>query len=141
VSASFAQRGLALAGVALLAVIVALALISRRGESTPPAQAGPQPVTVAGTGWYSALAGVASTKGRTRTACGVLLTRATLGVAHPVLPCGAKLFLWYGGVRVLTQVIDRGPAEPGQAFDLTPALAKRLGLRRVGQIRWTFARA
>jgi hypothetical protein len=40
---------------------------------------------------------------------------------------------------VLTQVVDRGAGLPGREFDLTPALAKRIGLSGVQQIQWRFA--
>jgi hypothetical protein len=38
-------------------------------------------------------------------------------------------------------VVDRGPLAPGYEFELTPALAERLGLTGVQKIRWSFARA
>jgi rare lipoprotein A (peptidoglycan hydrolase) len=41
---------------------------------------------------------------------------------------------------VLTQVIDRGPYVPGRQFDLTDALAVKLGVRGVQQITWAYAR-
>jgi len=47
-----------------------------------------------------------------RTACGQVIEPRTEGVAHPVLPCGVKLYLTYEGRHVLTQVIDRGPYVP-----------------------------
>ena len=31
-----------------------------------------------------------------------------MGFAHPVLPCGAKIYLGHGGKEVLTQVVARG---------------------------------
>ena len=65
----------------------------------------------------------------------------TEGVAHPVLPCGARIYVSYHGKHVLTQVIDRGPYVPGRQFDLTDALARRLGLQGVQQIHWSYARA
>ena len=57
------------------------------------------------------------------------------------MPCGARVFITYNGATVLTQVVDRGPYEPGRQFDLTDALARRLGLRGVQQIQWGYARA
>ena len=57
-----------------------------------------------------------------------------------MLPCGAKIYLAFGRKRVLTQVVDRGPAEPGREFDLTPALARLIGLHGVQAVRWAFAR-
>ena len=48
-----------------------------------------------------------------KSACGVLITPDTAGVAHPVLPCGAKIYIEFGGKQVLTQVIDHGHTAPG----------------------------
>lgn len=134
------QRELALTGIALLAAVGSLALASRSGsESRDPSL--PEPVTVAG-GWYQALAGPSSRNAtRKRTACGQRVGPGSLGVGNPVLPCRAKIFIAYGDKEVLTQVLDRGPEVPGREFDLTPALADRLGIHGVQRIRWTFARA
>jgi rare lipoprotein A (peptidoglycan hydrolase) len=74
-----------------------------------------------------------------RTACGGVLQPSTLGVAHPTLPCGARVFIDYHGLHVLTQVVDRGPYQPGRQFDLTDALARRIGLRGVQTIHWSYA--
>jgi rare lipoprotein A (RlpA)-like double-psi beta-barrel protein len=127
-----AQRQAALAGVVLLAAVITFAVISRRHHETrtlPPA-----------VGSYTALAGssgvVAFGK---RTACGQIIGPRTEGVAHPVLPCGVKIYVTYDGRRVLTQVIDRGPSVPGRQFDLTEALAHRLGLVGVQRIAWSYA--
>jgi len=129
-----AKRTLALAGVALLAALLSLALASpgRHHRSGLP-----QPV---GT-WYSARAVPYSpTASRKRTACGQRIDTRTMGVAHPVLPCGAKLYISYEGRRVLTQVIDRGPTSPGREFAVTKALADTIGLHGTKRIRWSFAR-
>ncbi|HLY86244.1 MAG TPA: hypothetical protein VKO84_07020, partial [Gaiellaceae bacterium] len=64
----------------------------------------------------------------------------TLGVVHPVLPCGTKLFVQVGSKRVYTQVVDRGPVPSREDFDLTAALADRLGLAGTRNVRWAFAR-
>jgi len=50
-----------------------------------------------------------------------------------------KLYITYQGIHVLTQVIDRGPYVSGREFDLTEALADRLGLTGVQRIRWSYA--
>ena len=127
----FAQRQAALAGAALLAVAVALALTSgrRHAQALPPA-----------VGSYSALAGssgvVAYGK---RTACGQIIGPKTEGVSQPVLPCGVKLYIGYRGKHVLTEVIDHGPSVPGRQFDLTEALARQLGLVGVQRITWSYA--
>jgi len=42
---------------------------------------------------------------------------------------------------VLTRVIDRGPSVPGREFDLTEALAHRLGLVGVQRVTWSYAGA
>lgn len=129
-----AQRTVALAGVGLLAVLVSLALVSPRHDQENRL---PRPV---GT-WYPALAAPYSpAASRRRTACGQRIEARTMGVAHPVLPCGAKLYISYGGRRVLTQVIDRGPNAPGREFNVTKALADEIGLHGTRQIRWTYAR-
>ncbi|HEY3186945.1 MAG TPA: septal ring lytic transglycosylase RlpA family protein, partial [Solirubrobacteraceae bacterium] len=74
-----------------------------------------------------------------RTACGQIIGPRTEGVAHPVLPCGVKLYLTYDGRRVLTRVIDRGPTVPGRQFEVTEALDRRLGLVGVQRIVWSYA--
>ena len=129
-----AQRELALAAIAVLAAVIVLALaVGRSDTSKGPAL--PQPVQ-----WYRALAASYTPKARGRTACGQPAGRRALGVAHPVLPCGAKIFIELNGKRVLTQVIDKGPSVPGLEFDVTRALADRIGLHGVAQIRWAFPR-
>jgi hypothetical protein len=138
-SPRLAQREFALAGVALLAVVASLAIASV-DKGSPRAPKLPQPVAVPG-GWYTALAAPrARERYGTHTFCGEILTPDTLGISHPVLPCGAKIFLRYGTQEVLTQVIDRGPIGPGHEFDLTRALARKLDLHGTQLIRWTFAR-
>ena len=42
------------------------------------------------------------------TSCGHIVERTTMGFAHPVLPCGAKIYVGHGGKEVLTQVVARG---------------------------------
>ncbi len=129
-----AQREVALAGLALLAVAVSLAVTAQTRETKSTT---PQPE-----GSYTALAGSSGPAafGR-RTACGGVIRPDTVGVAHPTLPCGARVFITYRGQTVLTQVIDRGPYVPGRKFDLTDALARRLGLRNVQEIHWAYARS
>ena len=74
----------------------------------------------------------------TTTACGVRLTAKSLGIADPVLPCGAKLYIGYGNQDILTQVIAVGPAPGGARFGVTPALAQTLGIERNVTIRWGY---
>lgn len=63
-----------------------------------------------------------------RTACGVRLRKATLGVAHKTLPCGTLVDLYKDGRTVSVPVIDRGPFRPGTSYDLTAATAQALGM-------------
>ena len=133
------RRQVALGAVALLAVVSGLAVAHQRSGHGAKAAGLPEPVVPAQGSWYRALAGVGPFPKRV-SACG-LLKRGTLGVTHPVLPCGAKIFIAYRGREALTQVIDRGPSQPGREFELTPTLAAKLHLKGVQTIRWTFGRA
>lgn len=67
-----------------------------------------------------------------RTACGKQLRKTTVGVAHRKLPCGSRVVLAYGGRWVRAKVIDRGPYVRGRKWDLTEALATRLGTITAG---------
>ena len=134
------QRTVALAAVALLASVAALAL-SRETRGNDAGQSDAQPVTVAETGWYSALAGSrGAPSDAERTTCQRILTNRSLGVTHGVLPCGAKIYIAYGGTELLTEVIDNRMRRQGRQFELTEALAQRLGIDGTQQIRWRFAR-
>jgi rare lipoprotein A (peptidoglycan hydrolase) len=140
-SLPLAQRQLLVAAAALLAAVIALAVAARDDRQADVRPQLPEPAVESG-GWYEALAGVRTRRLAGRpSACGYVLNPKVLGVEHPVLPCGAKVYLRYGDKTVLTQVLDRGPAAAGREFDLTPALAELLALRGVQPIRWTFARA
>jgi hypothetical protein len=122
--------------VLLLAAFVALAVASRFRDSpsgqTLPARVG---------NWYQARAAPlrADLEGTT-TACGVELRAQTMGLADPVLPCGAKIYVGYADEDVLTQVIATGPGPAGTRFGLTPALAESLGIERPVTVRWSYAR-
>jgi rare lipoprotein A len=128
-----AVREIALAGLALLAAAVALAVTAQTKHEDSHS---PQPE-----GSFVALAGSSGPAafGR-RTACGGVIHPDTEGVAHPTLPCGVRIFITYRGKTVLTQVVDRGPYVPGRQFDVTDALARKLGLRNVQTIHWSYAR-
>ena len=127
-----AQREFALAAVALLAGVIALAVVaSTRSDSTDlPASYGSYPARAGSSG--------PGAFGR-HTACGTVIRPKTEGVAHPVLPCGARIYITYDGKHVLTQVIDHGPIRGDREFQLTDALAKLLGLDGVQRIRWSYA--
>jgi hypothetical protein len=125
VKARVARRVVPLAGVAVLAVAIALYFAHRSGShSSLPAPAGP---------WHAVLAGAYEPKAR--TACGVRTSVKTAGVAHPVLPCGVKLYVRFGRKTVLTQVLDRGAG-----FELTPELARIIDLQGRQTVEYTFTR-
>ncbi|MEX1358051.1 MAG: septal ring lytic transglycosylase RlpA family protein [Gaiellaceae bacterium] len=134
-NAPLAQREIALAGVALLAVVLAVALTrpGADGEAAGPAR---EPAAE----WYRALAAPYSfPPGAKRTACGQPAGPKTLGLAHPVLPCGAKIVILFDGKQVLTQVVDRGAGLPGREFDVTPGLAEEIDLTGIQPVQWRFA--
>ena len=134
-SSKVAQRGIALAAIALLAVVVGLAIASRNGSSSGDAL--PERVGE----WYTARAAPMDVELEgTTTACGVRLGSKTLGISDPVIPCGAKIYIGFEDQDVLTQVIGTGPGPGGVRFALTPNLAQTLGIERTATIRWSYAR-
>lgn len=139
-SPAFAQRAVLLAAVTLLGGMLALGIADRMADSGQSRNL-PEAVPPPGGGWYEALAGRESPRFYGRpTSCGHIVERSTMGFAHPVLPCGAKIYLGHGGKEVLTQVVARGATPRGVQFGLTDALAKELGIARRATIRWRFAR-
>ena len=130
-NASLLQRQAALAGVALLAVLGALALARDESSATGAPEAVAPTVR-----WRTALVGI-STGGRRK--CETPVEASTLGVIHPVLPCGAKVVVRANGRSVRTEVVGQTPAGIQHEFDLTPALAARLGVEAPSRIRWRFA--
>ena len=139
-SPAFLQRAFWLAGVTLVVAVSALA-IARRDAGGGKTLPGAVPVHGSPSGYYTSRAApYGPSPGHTRTACGEPLTAKTMGIAHPVLPCGVKIYIRFRGKEVLTQVIDRGPTVPGRDFDITRALADRLGLHGTQTIQWRYAR-
>ena len=135
-NAELAQRQLALAGAALLAIVAAVVLV-RHARNEPVAESRP---VVSSADWRPSRAAPYSfPDGQKLTACGQRVGSGLLGLAHPVLPCGAKIVIRFDDQDVLTQVVDRGAGLPGREFDLTPALARRIGLEGVQPIEWRFA--
>lgn len=123
--------------MALLAGLVAIAVVDRRQASPVSA---PQGATAAGGGWYDALAAPRPPAGDAeRTTCALILTSRSLGVVHPVLPCGAKLLIRYGGETVLTEVIGNDLEDTGRQFELTPSLARLIGLDGTQAVEWRYA--
>jgi hypothetical protein len=130
VTAAAARRVAFLAAVAVLAVAIAISVDHRhRHHQTLPAGAGP---------WITALAApYAATR---HTACGVDVNGSTVGVGHPVLPCGVRIYIRFGDRTVLTTVIDRGDVPPGRELNLTPRLAALLGVQGTQSVQWRFTR-
>ena len=133
----FPQRLVLLAAVALLAAVSAVAVIDQR-KADPGAAAltsAPAPA-----GWNTAFAGSRGATGDAqRTTCGQVLAPESLGVTHPVLPCGAKIVLRHGDTQVLTEVIDNALVEPGRQLEVTEALAAILGVDGTVELEWRFA--
>lgn len=137
---AFSQRLLALAAAALLAGVFGVALSQAGRDSTESAL--PEPAVGPWGGWTAALAGVAPQAPREgrKSGCDWVVLPRTQGVVQPTLPCGARLYLEYGGRQALTQVVARFPVGQGRRLDLTPRLARRLGLEGVREVRWAFTR-
>jgi len=133
-TAELARREAGLAAVALLAALLTLAF--GRGERTP---APVRPVAVHGGPWKAAVTAPADLRYGKTTACGIRLTRRTRGIAHPVLPCGVRIVVAFGGKSIATSVVERGATAAGDDFDLTAALAKALGVAGRTRIHWRFA--
>ena len=126
-----------LAAVALVAAVAAMAIVSQRGtdEGAAALTSAPAPA-----GWNIAFAGSRGPAGDAeRTTCGQVLAPQSLGVTHPVLPCGAKVVLRSGDRQVLTEVIDNALVEPGRQLEVTDALAKMLGIDGTVELEWRFA--
>ena len=136
---SLPQRLVLLAGVALLAAVSAVAVIQQRATDPGAAALTSAPAPA---GWNTAFAGSRGAAGDAqRTTCGEVLAPESLGVTHPVLPCGAKVVLRYGDTQVLTEVIDNALVEPGRQLEVTEALGSILGLDGTVELEWRFAAA
>jgi predicted RNA-binding Zn-ribbon protein involved in translation (DUF1610 family) len=134
---ALAQRLLVLAAVALLAAVASVAIVSQRvtNESAAALTSAPAPA-----GWNVAFAGSRGPTGDAqRTTCGQVLSPESLGVTHPVLPCGAKVILRSGNKQVLTEVIDNALVEPGRQLEVTDKLAQLLGIDGTVELEWRFA--
>lgn len=128
-----------LAAAALACGLVALAVQASRDDAKAPAEA---LGAVAPGGWYTAFAASRGVAGDAeRTTCGVILTARSLGVTHPVLPCGAKILIRFGNETVFTEVIDNRLKSPRTQFELTEGLAREVGLDGTQRLDWRFATA
>lgn len=132
-----ALRLVLLAAVALVSAVAAAAIVEQR---EPDAGAAALTSAPAPAGWNVAFAGSRGATGDAqRTTCGQVLAPKSLGVTHPVLPCGAKVILRSGDTQVLTEVIDHALAEPGRQLEVTEALATMLGIEGTVELEWRFA--
>ena len=69
-----------------------------------------------------------------KTACGIRMTHALVGVAHRSLPCGTQVQVYYQGRSLTVPVVDRGPFARGVSWDLTTATAQQLGVTTTSRI-------
>jgi predicted RNA-binding Zn-ribbon protein involved in translation (DUF1610 family) len=137
VSDAYPQRLVLLAGIALVAAVAAAAIVHQRAadEGAAALTSAPAPA-----GWNVAFAGSRGATGDAqRTTCGQVLAPQSLGVTHPVLPCGAKVILRSGDKQILTEVIDNALAEPGRQLEVTEELASMLGIDGTVELEWRFA--
>jgi hypothetical protein len=132
-----AQRVLVLGGLALVCGLVAVGAVARAEDDD---RSLPEAVEAPGGGWYEAFAVPRRSTARVQTSCGYRLTEKTDGVGHPVLPCGTRIYLAYGSVEALTQVVARGSRALRSQFVVTRSLARKLGLESTDLIRWRYAR-
>ena len=134
---SLGQRLALLAAVALLATVAAAAIVEQQAASEGSVSLTSAPAPA---GWNIAFAGSRGPAGDAqRTTCGQVLAPKSLGVTHPVLPCGAKVILRYGSSQVLTEVIDNALAEPGRQLEVTDELAQTMGIDGTVELEWRFA--
>ena len=131
------QRLIVLAAVALLAAVAAVAIVEQLDADKGAAALTSAPAPA---GWNIAFAGSRGATGDAqRTTCGQVLAPQSLGVTHPVLPCGAKVILRSGDTQILTEVIDNALVEPGRQLEVTEALAKMLEIDETVELEWRFA--
>ena len=113
--------------------VAAPALATASKSTSGSATTGSAPSTLSLTVYHPAVASYygGPLLGR-MTACGVKLTRTTLGVASVTVKCGTDVRIYYGGRTIVVPVIDRGPYVSGRSWDLTVATARALGMLRIG---------
>ncbi len=124
------QRQAALAGAALLAILLVVVL-DRPGDESPAAS----PPPVSQPEWETAVVWVTHPDSGACSQAG----KNASGVVHPVLPCGVKLVVAAHGEEIRTEVVATGPVATGRTFALTPRLADQLGVADGDRIRWRFA--
>lgn len=131
------QRLVLLGAVALLAAVLAMAIVERRAQDRLASGLTSAPAPAS---WNIAFAGSRGPAGDAqRTTCGQVLAAASLGVTHPVLPCGTKVVLRNDDRQVLTEVIDNNLVEPGRQIEVTEELGRMLELDGTAEIEWRYA--
>jgi predicted RNA-binding Zn-ribbon protein involved in translation (DUF1610 family) len=137
VPAVIGQRLVVLAAVALVAAVAAAAIVEQRDSNEGAAALTSAPAPA---GWNTAFAGSRGATGDAqRTTCGQVLAPRSLGVTHPVLPCGAKVIRRSGDTQVVSEVIDNALVEPGRQLEVTEELAQMLGIDGTVELEWRFA--
>ena len=135
--AALGLRLVILAATALLCAVAAAAVVQQLAADDGGAALTSAPAPA---GWNSAFAGSRGPAGDAqRTTCGQVLAPQSLGVTHPVLPCGAKVILRSGDTQILTEVIDNGLVEPGRQLEVTEELASMLDIDGTVELEWRFA--
>ena len=128
--------GIAISLALLGVTVLAGSALAQTGGATPPGGAATTAQAPAPTGGGWTVVQKATWYGPglwgNSTACGMVLTPTTIGVANKNLPCGTAVTFTYGTKSVAATVIDRGPYRKGYAWDLTKKAAKRLGFLPVG---------
>lgn len=132
---TLAQRLIALAGIALLAALLAISLKPAKSHEAHL----PRSIPPAGGGWNTDLMAPHGTAFRAPRGCGFVLGAQSLGLSSEVYPCRTKIWLHLAGEDVLTQVIARSAPPPGATFELSPALARKIGLDGTQIVQWRFA--
>jgi len=126
-----------LAAVALVSAVAAAAIVEQRAPNEGAAALTSAPAPA---GWNVAFAGSRGATGDAqRTTCGQVLAPRSLGVTHPVLPCGTKVVLRSRDAQILTEVIDNALVEPGRQLEVTEGLATMLGIDGTVELEWRFA--
>lgn len=135
--AALGLRLVILAATALLCAVGAAAVVQQLAADDGGAALTSAPAPA---GWNIAFAGSRGPVGDAqRTTCGQVLAPQSLGVTHPVLPCGAKVILRSGDTQILTEVIDNGLVEPGRQLEVTEELASMLDIDGTVELEWRFA--
>jgi rare lipoprotein A (peptidoglycan hydrolase) len=133
------QNRVALVGLSCLALLAWSSSVAhaQTGGTPPPGSTEPTTTTPppsGGTSWtvYKAATWYGPGFFGKPTACGMVLSKTTIGAAHKRLPCGTQVTFTYNGASITGTVIDRGPYKKGYAWDLTKKTAKRIGFLEVG---------